>query len=389
LAPLATKAPAGLLAALLVVRFADEWGAFLPAGTFDAFRHDLGLTYAQAGAVLAAAAPGAIVGNAFTLAADYVSRRALAAGGAAGYACALAAFGFGHSFPMLLAASFVYGMAATAMVDSTELALVDVAGDDLEPLLATSNLLGAVGDLAGPVTILVASALGFGWRGPFVAAAVLMLAYAVWLACLPLPPPAPHEHRERPARALRSVARDRRVWFYAAVGVLMGPLDEPFLGFLIAFAREHRGFSETGAVSIALSSIAGSVAGFALLSGRAHTTSLTRAATTMAVAAVVLVLAPWPVVMVPAAFAFGVGMAALWNEVQVRVLRLRPGQTGAVTAVVSTVEFAAFGLPIAFGAVADAAGVAAGLGCYAVTAITLALLVTRAPAAQASSERAI
>jgi hypothetical protein len=58
---------------------------------------------------------------------------------------------------------------------------------------------------------------------------------------------------------------------------------------------------------------------------------------------------------------------------------LRPGQTGTVKAVISTVEFAGFGLPIAYGAIADAHGVATGFACYAATAVALAVLCTRAP----------
>ena len=54
--PLATRAPVGLVAVLLSLRMFDEIAWFFPAGTYAAFRHDLGLSYAQASAVLAAAA---------------------------------------------------------------------------------------------------------------------------------------------------------------------------------------------------------------------------------------------------------------------------------------------------------------------------------------------
>jgi len=64
-----------MVAALLLLRFFDELAAFLPAGTLESFRDDLDLTYAQAGAVLAAVGPGALVGNLAAVAADFVSRR--------------------------------------------------------------------------------------------------------------------------------------------------------------------------------------------------------------------------------------------------------------------------------------------------------------------------
>jgi predicted MFS family arabinose efflux permease len=372
--PLATRAPLGLLAALLAIRLVDESVGFLPSGTFEAFRRDLGLTYAQASAVLAAAAPGAIVGNVFAIAADYVSRRVLASGGAFGVAASMGLFAAGHSFAALAVASFLYGMSATAMIDAGELALVDVAGDELAPTLARANLLGAIGDLLGPLAIIVMTAVGLGWRAPFAVAAVVTAAYGVWLATLPLPPPVDDHEREHPARALLTVTRDRRVWFYAGVALLLGPLDEPFLAFLIAFARDVRSLSSAAAVAIAMCSVAGSVVGFARRTSSATATPLVRPATVMAAAAVVLVVLPWPLTMAAAAFVFGLGLASFWNTAQAQILQLRPGQTGTVKAVITTIEFAAFGLPIAYGAVADAMGVAAGLSCYAATAIALALL---------------
>ena len=69
---------------MLVARLADESAIFLPFGSLESFRADLGLTYAQAGAVLAAIAPGALVGGVFAAAADRYSRRVISAGGGSG-----------------------------------------------------------------------------------------------------------------------------------------------------------------------------------------------------------------------------------------------------------------------------------------------------------------
>jgi predicted MFS family arabinose efflux permease len=349
--------------------------------------------------VLAAAAPGAIVGNVFAIAADYVSRRVIASGGAFGFAVALGLYATAHSYPLLLLASFLVGAAATAMIDGAEIALVDLVGDDLPPALAISNFLGAIGDVLGPLAVVVAAALGFGWRAPFALGAIAMAAYAVWLATLPIPAPtaAAHAHTgERPMRALAAVARDRRVWFYAALAVLLGPLDEPFLAFLIAYAERDRSLPAPAAVALAMCSVAGSVVGYGFHGLRRHGpgATLTRPAAAMAAAAALIVVVPWVPLIGLAAFAFGVALASFWIVAQARILTLRPGQTGSVKAVISTIEFAAFGLPVLYGVAADAYGVRAGLACYAATALALALLVTRAPPAtpgpvQASIERAI
>jgi FSR family fosmidomycin resistance protein-like MFS transporter len=282
----------------------------------------------------------------------------------------------------------VLGLASTALIDATELALVDVAGDELPATLARVNLFGAVGDLLGPLVVVGATALGFGWRAPFVVSAVALFAFGLWLVRLPLPSPRRDPHRASPARALGAVARDPRVWFFAAVAVLLGPLDEPFLAFVIAFAQEERGLSASAALGVAFCSVAGTLVGFAARaarpSARAGGGRLGPPAAGIAAAAVTIVLAPWTWLLVAAAFGFGVALAGFWNTTHARILTLRPGQTGTVKAFITTIEFAGFGLPIAYGAVADAAGVAAGLACYAATACALAALVTLAPRARAS-----
>jgi predicted MFS family arabinose efflux permease len=368
-----------------MLRLFDEAAAFLPAGAYESFRHDLGLSYAQASAVLAAIAPGAIAGNVFTIAADYVSRRVVTAAGAFAFAAALGVFALAHSLTALLVASFIIGIASTAMVDAGELALLDIAGEYLAPTLARANILGAVGDLLGPAAVVVAAALGLSWRVPFAFGAVALALYGVWLATLPLPPPSrattdddPPPH---PLRAVAQVLKDRRVWFYAATTSLLVPLDEPFLAFLIAFVEHERGLSAAAAVAVAMCSVAGELFGYArqARARNAESAPLGRYGTVMAVAAVALVVVRSPVALVAGAFAFGVGMSQLWNTLHARILQVRPGQAGTVTAVVTTLEFAGFALPVLFGTVADARGVGAGLACYAATAVALALLVTRAP----------
>lgn len=136
------------------MRLADEAAVFLPFGTLESFRSDLGLSYAQAGTVLAAIAPGAVAGGLFAAAADHHSRRLIAAGGAFGFALSLAMFALGGSFAVLAMAGFVMGMASTAMVDGAEVALVDLAGHDLRRYLARSNLLaGGAGGVVRPAIL--------------------------------------------------------------------------------------------------------------------------------------------------------------------------------------------------------------------------------------------
>ncbi len=365
-----------MLVALLSVRLADESAGFLIPGSFEAFRSELHLSYAQAATILAAGAPGAIVGNGFAIAADYFSRRVIAAGGAFWFAAAVAVFATSDSYWVLVAASFVIGVAASAMVDASELALVDLSGEDLPRMLGASNFLGSIGDLAGPALIVAAAWLGFGWQAPFLLAAVLMAAYGVWLAISPLPPPHAAGDREPPRRALSSIVRDRRVWMLGLMAALLSPLDEPFLAFLIAHLQRTDGLSAAVATAIAMLTVVGALAGSIHQARRAPPSPpLARPAVLLAVAVTSIALAPTALLVLPGAFLFGFGLVGFWTALQARVLRLRPGQAGTVSAVVSTIEFSGFLIPVGIGLIVDAHGLRAGIACYAVLAILLGPVV--------------
>ena len=199
-----------------MARTVDECAGFLPAASFASFRPDLGLSYSQASLVLVLAAPGGILGNVFPVLADHYSRRAIAVGGAFGYAAGLLAFGVGRSFAVLACASFAIGFCATALINGSELALVDLAGADVDGIpRACGVLFGTAGGLLGPLLLIGAAATGFGWRGAFVACALMMAAYGAWLACSPAPAatraPAPPSRAAALARIAPGAPRPGRL----------------------------------------------------------------------------------------------------------------------------------------------------------------------------------
>ena len=154
---------------------------------------------------------------------------------------------------MLVVASFVLGCAATALCDATELALVDVAGDDAPAAVSRSHFFGAVGDLLGPVALILATATGIGWRGAFLVCAVLVLVYAIWIATLPIPPRRVSTSTSAPATVSAKSSAIVASWFCAIVALLLGPLDEPFLAFLIADLERARACRPEVATAIAVS----------------------------------------------------------------------------------------------------------------------------------------
>lgn len=374
------RAPYGLVAALMLVGFADEWFTFLPAGVLEPLRHDAGLTYAEGGLVLAALSLGGVIGVAFEVAADYVSRRLLASAGAAAYGGAMIAFGLADSFWLLFAAAFVWGAASDAFVHGCEVALVDLAGDDLPRALARVNAWSAVGDLLAPLTLAGAALVGLDWRWVFLGGGGLMLAYAAWLAAYRFPPPQPSEEHARPLAGVWAVVTDGRVLLLAVVMGLYALLDEPLLAFLIAYLQANGGYGPAAAVTLGVGMLLGGLVGFALAERLVPATkpakALAPAAVALTMAAPVMIFGPTAWLVLAGGLGCGVAGAVFYTALQSVILTLRPGQAGATGAVVSAVGLAGAGFPGLVGWVADTWGLAAGMGLYAaIPAVVLALLL--------------
>jgi FSR family fosmidomycin resistance protein-like MFS transporter len=350
---------------LLLARFFDEALTFLPSASVDAFHDDLGLSYSRIGVVLALPAIGGILGGAASVAADRHSRRVIASAGSFGMAGSMLIYACAPSFGLLCVAAVLLGLASTALIDGTEVALVDVAGDGLRTALARADLLATGGDLAGPAMFAIAVAIGSGWRGAFVIGALLGAGYGALLASLPIPPPADVDDREPLLQSLRSVARDGRVWRLAFIGICLNPLDEPFVGFVIAHAH---GASWAPSL-IAGGFVVGGVVGLTIVtrlgSGRPDRVVCRIAAVLMLVAIALVTFTASPFVAVAGGAVFAIGMALLWITIQHRELVLLPGQAGAVTAVVAVLELFGFAVPVGIGALADRAGLGAAVAAHA------------------------
>jgi FSR family fosmidomycin resistance protein-like MFS transporter len=337
--------------------------------------------------VLALIAPGALLGTGFTAATDRASRRVIAAGGAFGFAASLALFATGRSWAVLAAAALVMGAASTAMVDAVEVALVDLAGDDLRRYLARSNLLGSVGDLLGPVLVAAVAAAGLSWRAVFWCGAVLMALYGVLLSNAPLPHPADGaDEEDREGGSLRdrlaAVLRDPAVWALALVGLLLVPFDEPLVAFSIALLEHDRGASAAAATVAAVVGLSGGVLAFTVLARRAERMDdgrlLRGSVLAMTAGALVIPVAPGLAVVAVGLFVASVGLNLAWLGLQHRSLTLRPGQVGTTMAVLGAVEVAGFWIPAAIGAVADRFGLGAAVGTYAVLGLVMLVLAGQA-----------
>lgn len=377
--PPLSRAPYALAAALLLVRFADEWTTFLPAGALEPIRADLRIGYAEASAILVALPAGGLLGEFFVIATDYVSRRWIATLGAVGYGAALLAFGLSYSLPVMIAAGFVWGASSDAFVHGCEVSLTDLAGDDLPRALSRMNAWASVGDFLGPLTLGLFAALGLGWRGAFIACGAAMFAYAAWLASQRFPPPRPPGQLPNPFAGVMALIVDRRVLLLALIMGLFGLLDEPLAAFLIAFLERDRHQTAAAANAVVLAWVIGQFGGFSLygrlVGQRSSGSTLAVSAIVMTLALPIAIFAPALAVQAQAALVFGLFSAIFYATLQAEVLALRPGQAGSVSAVVSLIGMAGMGFPLATGALSDAFGLAAGVALYAIVPAFVLMLV--------------
>jgi predicted MFS family arabinose efflux permease len=380
------RAPAVLVVALVSVRFIDETVAFVPYGALEPIRDDIGLSYAEAGFLLVLYPGAGLLGNGFTIAADYVSRRLITVVGGLGYAAGLLLFATGDSYAQLIVAVIVMGIAGDGFVHGAELALVDLAGprhdgepDELRPTLARVNLLASVGDAVGPFLLAFTLAVGLGWRGAFYVTAAMLVVYSLVVAVQPFPPrtASDDDDRHSPVRAVLATLRDRRVLRIGVISALADLFDEPFVGFAIAYLITVGGISPGTATLLAAVGTAGGFTALVVATRRSHTNDARLMATSsvvQAVAVVAFVAVPLLPVQMLAMFGAGAALELHWLGRQSTYLRLRPGQEGTTTAVVSLLSTTAVGFPVLVGVVADARGLTVALGCYAAAAVVLAWL---------------
>jgi hypothetical protein len=180
-------------------------------------------------------------------------------------------------------------------------------------------------------------------------------------------------------RGLRGVAGDRRVWCFGVVALLMGMLQQPFVAFVVAYATQVRGASTTVATVLAGSWIVGVVVA-ATRASRARRDARTRrlgaSAGVIFAGAVCATVVPYTAALAVGIAACSFGISTLTLTLKSRLVELHPGRVGSAFALVSTIEFAGFAVPIAVGRVADTHGVHAGLTCFAAIASLLLLVST-------------
>lgn len=362
----------------------DEWVSFFPAGSLDAIRAELNLSYGQAGVILACFSLGGLLGTPVGgLAADFVDRRKLLAGGAFAYAASMALFGLSDSFWVMTVAALAWGASGDPFTHPTDVVLTELDPDMLETNIARGNFLGSLGDILSPLTVALVFALGLDWRILMFVGAVGMAAYGIWFLTLDIPPIKERANGHTPWSSLVSVARDRRVILGSLVITLFSTLDEPFAAFVILFLRDD-GYSATTANVVAMAFFVASALGFLLvpwLTRRFSARGIRLGLALLMLAGVLAVVSGLIGLLTVGLFVTGAAGAAFYSIVYAGLLRLRPGQVGATGTVSSYIDTLALAFPPLVGATADAAGLQAGLALYALIPAGILILLLVSPAA--------
>jgi MFS family permease len=372
------RLPAGVVRAALVVRLLDEWWSYLPAGTIEDQRLDLGLSYTQAGWLLALLTVGGIAGAPVGALADRGYRRTLAVAGAGLLALGLSVFAAGAPFVVLAVAATLLGAGSDLVIRPLESSLAEVAGDDLPHQLGRQHLVTWLGDFVGPALLALGAATGLGWQGVFGLTAAVYGAFAVALAFTEFAPPAAGEADDEGSlwRSAQMLARRPEVVMLAAAEFLLLPLDEAFLGFAVARLRGDG----VGAAAQVLAGglVVGGIAGAAVVTriGLAARRTTTAAGAMMAGAA--LAALPLPLAAQVGGMAvLGLGTALVWADLHHRMLTVVPGRSASVPTVVGVLSTPALFVPAGMGILADRVSVTASLVATAALTVPLAIIVMR------------
>ena len=146
-----------------------------------------------------------------------------------------------------------------------------------------------------------------------------------------------------------AVLRDRRVLVLGAAIGLFSLLDEPLMAFLIAFQERVRHQTPVVANALVLAWTIGELAAFGLyeriVGRRGLRTVLIASMIVVGVSLASAVFAPALPLEVASMALFGAAAAVFYVTLDAKILSLRPGQTGSVSAAVSLIGMVGWASP--------------------------------------------
>ena len=348
------------MAVLLGIELLDELVGGSRAAAWPLIRHDLGLSYAEIGLVLALPGLfGSALDPAIGLAGDTRRRGMLMLAGGIGFAVSAALSAAAVGFWSLLVALLIGNPATGAFVSLAQATLMDREPAARERNMARWTVAGSIGYVAGPALIAGATYLGLGWRGVL---ALLGLA-AVPLAFAVRKVPSHNGHSSASPRLLVSALRNREVLRWLALLEAADLMLDVFHGFLALYFVDVVGTTPVeAAIAVAVWTGASFVGDLALLpvlrrvNGRRYLRLSALAALGVYPAFLVVPSAAGKLALLAALGLLNSGWYAIPKAGLYGAL---PGRSGTAVAVAGAGSFVGALVPAALGLLAAHAGLAA------------------------------
>ena len=378
-----TRALRGLRApviALLAIELLDELVFGAREAAWPALRAELDLSYAQIGLLLSAPTySSAVLEPVFGVLGDSRWRRTVVVCGGIGTAAALVLVAAAPGFVVLLVAFALLFPSTGAFVSLSQATLMDLEPERRELNMTRWSIAGGIGAFAGPVLLVLFTAVGSGWRGLFATFAVLALALTVLAA-------ATHSrvraHAGRPSlRAALEALRRPLVARWLVLLEFADLLLDVLLGYVALYLVDEAGASaQVGGLGVAVWTGAGLVGGLGVIVLLRRVDGL-RYLRASALAALILFPAFLLVPGVPAKLvllaAVGLATAGWYSIPKARLYDSLSGQSGAALTLGSIAGLIAGTFPLAIGLVAQRYGIDVALWVLVAGPVVLLLGVPR------------
>ena len=355
------RATWGMYAALALFAFLET--VIGPSVPF--IREKLGLGYTVTSLHFSAfAVGGIIVGFASDRLVGRFGRRPLLWGGLAGMAGGAAIVALAPSAPITITGAFLMGLLGSFTLVTNQAALADLHGAQRTVAFAESNVAASSAAILSPLIVGLASGAALGWQAGLLVGLPALLIILLIFGRVAVPTP--------PIVATRAVGRSdaplpRTFWFFWVVLLLSGSIEWCVIYWGADYLIDSAGLSKsTAATSMTLFFLAmaiGRLVGSRLARRRSSVVLLLGAFALTALGFPAFWLSTTPVVALIGLFVAGIGIANFYPMSVGAATGAAPDQPDRATARLAICGgLSLLAAPFALGAIADTAGMRAGLG---------------------------
>lgn len=354
--------PGVALVTFLAIEFIDELVDGVGSAAWPLVRSDLDLTYIQVGLLLSV--PGifaSFVEPVIGILGDVGYRRLLVLGGGVVFAASLGLVSASQGFLVLLVAWIVFFPASGAFVSLSQASLMDAWPARREQNMARWTFTGGVANAIGPLALTAAVALGLGWRGAFLAIAVLTIPAIIAARRVRLGPATEDTDRDSTSflggvRAAVSALRRLAVVKWLALLQASDLMLDIFKGFLALYMVDVVGVSESSAaltISVWVGlGVVGALLVIPLLERVRGITYLRLSTAAVLLLYPAFLLAPSFELKLVVVGALGFANAGWYSVLQGRAYSSLPGRSGTIVALGNVFGLAASLAPLGLGVVA-------------------------------------